>query len=197
MTLSFMSHELQCKVVLIGASGTGKTSLIYRLMHNSFESQLRTTLGAGLSVYHTRFADRKVKLNIWDTAGQENYRSLARIYFRDAQCVLIVYDMADHTTYDDIRYWKEELDQLEPGSHFDFLIAGKSDRRGKRAVSEDEGRQLAADLGARYFEASALSGEGVTALFDSIAERFVKFVEERGKAELGGLPEMAIRQSCC
>jgi small GTP-binding protein len=174
---------LQCKVVLIGTSGTGKTSIIYRLIHNAFESELRTTLGAGLSTYWTSFWGRPVKLNIWDTAGQENYRSLARIYFRDAQCVLIVYDLADRSTFDDITYWLGEVEQLAPDTHFDTIVASKSDLRGDRAVSEDEGRALAKSIRAAYYEVSAATGEGIIELFEGIAERYVKFRDGRVLAE--------------
>jgi small GTP-binding protein len=188
---------LQCKVVLIGASGTGKTSIIYRLIHNAFESQLRTTLGAGLSTYHTRFETHQVKLNIWDTAGQENYRGLARIYFRDAQCVLIVYDIADHATFDDVNYWLEELEQLTPDSHFRVLVASKCDLRGTRAVSEDDGRELARKINASLYEVSALSGEGVVALFDSVAERFVRFSAGKKIGDRSGPEERGERGQCC
>jgi small GTP-binding protein len=181
------ADALQCKVVLIGASGTGKTSIIYRLIHNAFEAQLRATLGAGLSTYWTNFGVRAVKLNIWDTAGQENYRSLARIYFRDAQCVLIVYDMADAATFEGIHYWRSEIEQLSPGSHFDTVVANKSDLRGVRAVSEDEGRGLAKEMKAGYYEVSAASGEGVAALFQNCAERFVHFISDKKVGELARL----------
>jgi small GTP-binding protein len=187
---------LQCKVVLIGASGTGKTSIIYRLIHNAFEAQLRTTLGAGLSTYWTNFGGRAVKLNIWDTAGQENYRSLARIYFRDAQCVLVVYDIADRSTFDDISYWLGEVEQLPPDSHFDTIVASKSDLRANRAVSEDEGRAVASDMRAAYYEVSAATGEGIFLLFDGIAERYVRFRDGNVLAEKEKPVERSVRECC-
>jgi small GTP-binding protein len=188
---------LPCKVVLIGDSGTGKTSIIYRLIHNAFESQLRTTLGAGLSTYYTKFDNHQVKLNIWDTAGQENYRSLARIYFRDAQCVLIVYDLADDSTFKNVDYWIEELDQLSPESHFRVLVANKRDLRNTRAVTEEAGRQHASMIRASYYEVSALSGEGVNALFSHVAEKFVKFLDVRKVGEKDRGLEKANGGGCC
>jgi small GTP-binding protein len=151
-----------------------------------------------LSTYWANFNDRPVKMNVWDTAGQENYRSLARIYFRDAQCVLIVYDMADAGTFEDVHSWLAEVAQLTPGSHFDTIVANKSDLRRMREVSEEEGRALAREIKARYCEVSAASGEGVAALFESCAERFVSFMSEKKTGELSQLERKEDgMKTCC
>jgi small GTP-binding protein len=182
--MDFPEQPVQCKAVLIGASGSGKTSLIHRLIHDEFEAQPRATLGAGLSSYYTKFEGQPVKLNIWDTAGQENYRSLARIYFRDAHCVLVVYDMSDHATYEDVRYWLNELEQTAPEGHFIMLVANKCDLRASRTVSEEEGHEITEQVKASYYEVSARSGENVVLLFQSIAEEFVNRNREKQRGDI-------------
>jgi small GTP-binding protein len=190
-----MLDAIQCKVALLGATGTGKTSIIYRLIHKSFDSQLRTTLGTGLSTYWVTCEGRPVKLNIWDTAGQEHYRSLARVYFRDAQSVLICYDLADRETFTGIHFWLKELEQLVPGSYLQTLVASKCDLRNQREVTQEEGRAFAKAVGAEYREVSAASGEGVAALFQDVAERFDRFAAERRAPELAGRER--IKGNCC
>jgi small GTP-binding protein len=199
MLAGAQDQTLQCKAVLIGASGSGKTSLIHRLVHNDFEPQPRTTLGAGLSSYYTEFEGQRIKLNIWDTAGQENYRSLARIYFRDAHCVLVVYDLSDHSTYDEVQYWLAELEQTAPEGHFVMLVANKCDLRSTRTVSEDEGVEIAQAAKAPYHEVSARSGEGVASLFQEIAEQFVKRQNQRKIGDHANLGDslQGSNNGCC
>jgi small GTP-binding protein len=138
-----------------------------------------------------------MKLSIWDTAGQENYRSLAKIYFRDAQCVLIVYDISDYASFEDVQFWLDELEQLRPDSHFQVLVASKCDLKNTRAVSQEEGRQRAREIAVSYYEVSALTGEGVKELFTHVAERYVKFSDGRKIGEKEAGLERANGGGCC
>jgi small GTP-binding protein len=190
-----MVDVLHCKVVLLGDTGTGKTSIIHRLIHREFDSQLRMTLGAGLSPYWVRCDGRSVKLNIWDTAGQENYRSLTRIYLRDAQCVLLCYDLAERATFQGIHFWLKELEQLVPGSYIQTIVASKCDLRNHRQVTEEEGRAFAKDVRAEYREVSAASGEGVAPLFEEVAERCVRFAGDCRALELARREK--VKGGCC
>jgi small GTP-binding protein len=188
---------LHCKVVLAGAPRTGKTSIIHRLINNTFEAELRTTLGVGLSTYSTCFANHQVKLSIWDTAGQEKYFSLANIFFRDAQCVPFVYDITDHESFHRIHHWLEVLQELSPVSHFRVLVASKCDLKEWRMITQEEGRQRAEWIRASYYEVSALSGEGVTGVFDSVVEEFVKFCDGRKIGDKEKMLEKANGGGCC
>ena len=105
-------QALQCKVVLIGASGVGKTSIISRYISNSFDDTLMTTSGASFTTKTVFLEEYKqsIKFEIWDTAGQEKYRSLARVFYKNAAICILVYDITKKSTFDELKnYWMDEI----------------------------------------------------------------------------------------
>ncbi|OHT16713.1 GTP-binding protein YPT52 [Tritrichomonas foetus] len=166
---------IQCKVVMLGASSAGKTSIIHRLVNQTFEHSIRPTLGAGLSAATVN----GVKLNIWDTAGQENYRSLARVYYRDAQCAVIVFDVTNKNSFEDVNYWLGELAACSlQDACLLFIVGNKTDLLEKdekaRQVSQESAKSLAAANRGVYFETSAKNGNGVNELFDTLSKLFIQ-----------------------
>ncbi|OHT02163.1 small GTP-binding protein [Tritrichomonas foetus] len=157
------------KVVLLGASNTGKTSIIQRLVFHRFNQEVMPTLGAGLSTYDITINDRIISLDLWDTAGQESYRSLAKIYYHDTQAAIIVYDVTSIETFYEIKYWLNELKSSENSTHVLAIVGNKVDRADERVVTPELARAFANDHNAFYYETSALTGEGVTALFKKIS----------------------------
>ena len=97
----------QCKVVLLGSSNAGKTSVLRRLIYDKFSEEVSPTLGSSLSTFEAKVDDVNVKLNIWDTAGQENYRSLAKVYYRDANVAIILFDVTSQESFSDVDFWRK------------------------------------------------------------------------------------------
>ncbi|OHS95993.1 Ras-related protein Rab-6.1 [Tritrichomonas foetus] len=162
------------KVVFIGSSSSGKTSLINRIVTDAFETDSRPTLGAGLTIYNY---ESRVRLNIWDTAGQENYRSLAKVYYRDAQIAVVVFDVTRKESFNEVEFWFGEISQTV-GEHRAFLVGNKIDRNSERVVSKSEAEVVARRNMANYIESSALNGEGIKTLIDSIAEAAINLLED-------------------
>lgn len=110
--------EKACKVVLLGEAGVGKTSIISRFIHNKFEENLETTTGASYAGKNMIFKDYHntvVKFEIWDTAGQEKYRSLTQIFYKDASIAILVYDITNEESFDEIQnYWIEQIRESAP-----------------------------------------------------------------------------------
>ena len=106
------------KVVLLGEAGVGKTSIISRFIHNKFEENLETTTGASYAGKNMIFKDYHntvVKFEIWDTAGQEKYRSLTQIFYKDASIAILVYDITNEESFDEIQnYWIEQIRESAP-----------------------------------------------------------------------------------
>lgn len=167
-----------CKVVLLGEAQTGKTAIITRLISNKFESLYTTTIGTGLSTYDCMVNDKKIRLNIWDTAGQERYRSLAEVYYRDAQIVIIVYDVTVMKTLEEYHYWKKQLKKNCISKPIIFLVGNKIDCESERIVTNEDAMHVANKINATYKETSAKTGDGIQELFFEIAKVFSKIETE-------------------
>ena len=116
---------LTCKVVLIGESGVGKTSIISRYTNNSFKSQLMPTPGANFITKNVLLEDenQSIKYEIWDTAGQEKYRSLAKVFYKNAAVCVLVYDITRRTSFEAIKnYWTVELKSNAPSNISKFIF---------------------------------------------------------------------------
>ena len=115
-----------CKVVLLGESGVGKTSLISRFINDTFEEGLMTTTGAsyaGKELIFKDFNNQVVKFEIWDTAGQEKYRSLTQIFYKDASIAILVYDITDSDSFEELQnYWYKQLQECAPKNIGKFLF---------------------------------------------------------------------------
>lgn len=102
------------KVVLLGDSGVGKTSLTNRFISDTFQNEMDSTMGATYMSKVLSFGSRSVKFNIWDTAGQERYRAIAKMYYQDAQAAVLVYDITKQESFESLKSWLQELKQHGP-----------------------------------------------------------------------------------
>ena len=164
-----------CKIVLLGETGVGKTSIITRYISNSFSEVVMTSTGSSFFSRKIDFNDNiKVKLQIWDTAGQERYRSLAKIFYQSAAAAILVYDVTLRSSFENIKtYWANEIKKHTPENIILALAANKSDDYLNQEVNIDEGKELAKALNAIFICTSARNGIGIDDLFKMIAEKFV------------------------
>jgi small GTP-binding protein len=160
------------KVVFIGDSAVGKTSLFMRFQSKEFSSEVPTTVGgACANVTIDLEDDRKIHLIVWDTAGQEKYRGIVPMYFNRAAFILIVYDIANRTSFESVPSWVTLSQSKSPDGVRLVLIGNKSDLEVQRAVSVVEGTELAASVGAMFLETSALNPELVRDLIVAVASQ--------------------------
>ncbi|WVF69788.1 hypothetical protein IAT40_004567 [Kwoniella sp. CBS 6097] len=132
---------LEAKVVLLGSQGVGKTSLILRYTTRNFSpTPAPATIGSSLHARKLVHDGVRVKLQIWDTAGQERFRSMAPIYYRGAHVCVLVYDISDRQSFEDVRSWLEELSRTVPKETVIFVVGAKIDLERRRAVTIDEAR---------------------------------------------------------
>ena len=167
---------LTCKVVLIGESGVGKTSIISRYISNTFKSQLMSTPGANFVTKNVIMEDEKqsIKFEIWDTAGQERYRSLAKVFYNNAAACILVYDIANKESFNElVKYWAPELKENSPKDIILAVAGNKSDRYAESQVSEEEGKSFAKKMNAIYMRTSAKSNISIDELFNNIGNKFL------------------------
>jgi len=167
------------KVVLLGDSGVGKSSIMNQYVHEKFTADYKATIGADFLTKHLLVDERAVTLQIWDTAGQERFQSLGVAFYRGADCCALVFDVNQDKTFESINTWKEEFlikAAVDNAESFPFIVLGnKIDLEGKREVSKKKALKYCEDNGAlEFFEVSAKQGVGVSEAFTSLARRALR-----------------------
>ena len=169
-------EPLSIKCVLLGESGTGKSSLIERFITNTFKKDTLSTLIGSFSsklVYYEK-ENISIRFDIWDTAGQEKYRSINKIFYQDAQVTFLVYDITQKETYDAIKgYWYQEVKDNSPEDAIIFVLGNKSDLYEREAINEEDARKYAEDINALYKLVSAQNGEGIEDIFKMIGGKLL------------------------
>jgi len=174
--LGLEDNEIKCKVVLLGKSGVGKTSIISRYISNTFKESLMTTPGANFITKKVEFPESKktIKFEIWDTAGQERYRSLAKVFYNNASACILVYDITKKDSFDDVRdYWIPELKNNAPKNIILVLAGNKSDLYLNEQVNEEEGKALAKKHNAIYLRTSAKLNSSIDEVFNNIGNKYL------------------------
>ena len=172
------------KVVLIGNSGVGKTCISQRYINNSYDNQDGSTLGASYFKKILKIDEKPVRLDIWDTAGQEKYRAMGKMFYKDAHIVLFIYDITDKKTFLELKsVWYNEL--MNTGEKHTVLavVGNKSDLYLNEEVDENEARKWAEEIGAIFGSISAKTGNCVNTLFESVIKKYFSpdFVAEVNK----------------
>ena len=169
-------NEESIKVVLIGESGVGKTSIISQFTKGVFNQDLMSTNGATFSTKKKEYKDQKKTLSfeIWDTAGQEKYRSLAKMFFKDAAVALLVYDITSKTSFVEIKeYWMNLVRENGPKQIIMYIVGNKYDLLEKEANKEEEVREYAKSEGIPLWFTSAKESTGIDELFEEIGKKYL------------------------
>ncbi len=201
-----------CKVVLLGETGVGKTSIISRYVHNNFSEVLMSTTGASFATKKLEIdSEHKIKFQIWDTAGQERFRSLAKIFYQNASVAVLVYDITRRDTFDKIKnFWVKEIKENAPSDIILALAGNKSDNYENEVVNLSEGKKLAKEIDAIFQSTSAMLSHGIDELFLSIGKKFMypagsfsesnltkKEEEFRKGVKLKNQKKKKVKKKCC
>lgn len=165
-----MSYSYLFKYIIIGDTGVGKSCLLLQFTDKRFQPVHDLTIGVEFGARMISCADTQVKLQIWDTAGQESFRSITRSYYRGAAGALLVYDVTRRDTFQHLGRWLEEAKQHAQPSMVILLIGNKNDLEHRRAVSTDEGKAFADANGLLFLETSAKTAYNVEQAFLNTAE---------------------------
>ncbi len=162
------------KIVLIGESAVGKTSLISQFIDQVFQDDQQSTIGGTFSTKIIKCGNGKIlKLEIWDTAGQERYRSVTKLFYKDANAALLVYDISNKYTFEELQnYWIDQVRDSAPKDIILAIVANKSDLIESEQVDEAMAREFAKDNGALFALTSAKTTSGVESLFLDIAKKY-------------------------
>ncbi|KNA21752.1 hypothetical protein SOVF_040490 [Spinacia oleracea] len=174
-------RRMLLKVIILGDSGVGKTSLMNQFVNHKFSNQYKATIGADFLTKEVQIDDRLFTLQIWDTAGQERFQSLGVAFYRGADCCVLVYDVNVTKSFEDLNRWREDF-LLQACPHdpenFPFVVLGNKidvDGGNSRVVSSKKAKAWCASKGnIPYFETSAKDGTNVEAAFQCIAKNAIK-----------------------
>jgi small GTP-binding protein len=188
----------EAKIVFLGESTVGKTSIVACFAEDGFSAQQSPTIGACFSLHEVAAGDETIKLKVWDTAGQERFRSLTPMYYRDAQVAVLVFAVNDRDTLDKLASWIERLESDTNAMPSLIITGNKTDL--DRDISYAEGEQFARNAHATYVECSAKNETGIRELFSLAAEKAIQCrqarVYERRASEVI-VPIVAQNKSCC
>ena len=157
------------KLIVVGSSGSGKTTIIQRFIMDTFRHESQATVGVEFKTYVCSINGKEVKLQIWDTAGQERFRSVAKSYFRNAVGAILVFTVTDRSTFTEAAQWLNDIHSLSHPNSVVLLVGNQIDQQDKRVVSESEALSFAKRHGLYYIETSALSGKNISEAFMHVA----------------------------
>ena len=166
MTTPGINYDYLLKYIIIGDAAVGKSNLLLRFAQNDFKTEYQLTIGVEFGAKNLDINNKKFRLQIWDTAGQENYRSITRAYYKNSVCAVLVYDISNRETFEHISNWIEDCTAQSPKTVFMILVGNKSDLSNNRQVTFDEGKEMAKNNNMMFFEASAKTGENVDKIFE-------------------------------
>ncbi|CRK95309.1 CLUMA_CG008655, isoform A [Clunio marinus] len=182
------------KVIILGDSSVGKTSLMNQYVNKRFSNQYKATIGADFLTKEVVVDDRVVTMQIWDTAGQERFQSLGVAFYRGADCCVLVFDTTAPNTFKNLDSWRDEfLIQASPRNpeHFPFVVLGNKIDLENRAVSSKRAQQWCQSKNdIPYFETSAKEGINVDLAFQTIAKNAL--AQETEDMETGGFPNITL-----
>ena len=163
------AYDYVIKLLLIGESGAGKTSLLLRYDRNTFSDVFISTIGIDFKIKYIVIDKKHIKLQIWDTAGQERFKTITSSYYRGSHGVFIVYDITNRISFNNATKWINDISNNIYIDVVKILIGNKCDLSERRAVTTIEGQTLANSYGIQFFETSAKTGENIEKIFETIA----------------------------
>ena len=188
------------KILLLGDSSVGKTCFLMRYADNTFQEIHMSTIGLDYKLKNVQLDDGKiVKIQIWDTAGQDRFRSITKNYYKGAHGIILIYDVTSRKTFDSVKNWISQIKEEVSDKVNIILVGNKIDDVQNRKVTFDEGEKMASSFGLPFFETSAKSGVNIDTTFNELVK---KTVETYSKSE-GGKGDKLInkksgnKKGCC
>jgi len=197
-------YDYLFKLLLIGDSGVGKSCLLLRFADDTYTESYISTIGVDFKIRTIDLDGKTIKLQIWDTAGQERFRTITSSYYRGAHGIIIVYDVTDLDSFQNVKQWLHEIDRYASENVNKLLVGNKADLADKRTVQESDAREFATELSIQFLETSAKEATNVENAFLTMAyeikQRMASAGPETGPSTTG--PNLSAstnlkKKGCC
>ena len=175
---NMVNFDYLLKYIIIGDAAVGKSNLLLRYVHGQFKPEYQLTIGVEFGAKNIEIDSKMFRIQIWDTAGQENFRSITRAYYKNSVCALVVYDISSRDSFNNVMSWIEDCRNQSPKTIFIVLVGNKCDLEDKRQVTYEEGKELADKNELLFFESSAKEGTNVDDIFVNSAKEISKKIEQ-------------------
>ena len=178
MEIEKINYDYLLKYIIVGDSAVGKSNLLLRFIHDDFKIEYQSTIGVEFDAKNLNIKNKIFRLQIWDSAGQETYRSLTRAYYKNCVCAILVYDISNRESFENISQWVNHCIENSPKKVFMILVGNKCDLIESRQIPFEKGKEMAEKNNMMFFETSAKTGENVEKIFvDSTKEINNKIIE--------------------
>ncbi|GJN02167.1 hypothetical protein PR202_ga19491 [Eleusine coracana subsp. coracana] len=192
------------KLLLIGDSGVGKSCLLLRFADDSYLDSYISTIGVDFKIRTVEQDGKTIKLQIWDTAGQERFRTITSSYYRGAHGIIIVYDVTDQESFNNVKQWLNEIDRYASDNVNKLLVGNKCDLTANKVVSYEAGKALADEMGIPFMETSAKNATNVEQAFMAMAASIKTRMASQPSAAMNKPPTVRFntkpveeKTSCC
>ena len=174
------------KVLLLGNSDVGKSSLLLRFVDSLWNDAFVPTIGVDFKVKTLEINNKKVKMQIWDTAGQERFRTVVSTYFRGAHGILLLYDVTNRDSFKNLENWLIEIEKNSSDKVLKILLGNKCDLSDDREISKEEGQAFAIRNGMEFMETSAKMNTNVSEAFETLGKLMIEFSSKGNNQTQGG-----------
>jgi small GTP-binding protein len=178
-------YDLMFKILLLGDSGVGKSSLLLRYTKHEFNVDMRSTIGVEFALKYLKMDNFQLKVQIWDTAGMERYRSITSAYYKGAKGVIIVYDICREKSFENVDKWIEDFKSKADEDAVILLIGNKNDLDDKREVNKEEAELKAQKNKFAFMETSAKDNNNVDKAFETLFKEIVKNYKDKNGGDIG------------